>query len=176
MALRGRAVRTVADQAVDPDDFHSLLSMLGLDADADSAASLRRGLAGYVRAVASAVGVPAEATGFEVSDTATAYLGLAQRWRLRPGRDLMLVWTERDGWSVAVETGPAESAVVVDYLGGDDVVPAPATVAVFVTDVIIGRRMCGVRPVFSVRGNRDELAVRLDRYAAPADSEIGPIR
>jgi hypothetical protein len=117
MAVRGRAVRTVADQAVDPDDFHSLLSMLGLDADADSAASLRR-----------------------------------------------------------VETGPAESAVVVDYLGGDDVVPAPATVATFVTDVIIGRRVCGVRPVFSVRGNRDELAVRLDRYAAPADSEIRPIR
>jgi hypothetical protein len=168
--LRGRAVRTVAEQAVDIADFRSLLSMLGLDDHVDSTAVLRGGLAGYVRAVAAAVRVPPEGTGFEVSDTVTAYLGLAERWRLRPGRDLMLVWTEWDGWSVAVETGPAESSVVVDYFGGEDVVPAPAAVARFVSDVLAGRRMCGPRPAVPTQRDRDELAVRLNRYV----SEAGP--
>lgn len=31
LALRGRAVRTVAEQAVDADDFRRLVAMLGLD-------------------------------------------------------------------------------------------------------------------------------------------------
>lgn len=31
LALRGRAVRTVAGQAFDNEDFHRLLAMLGLD-------------------------------------------------------------------------------------------------------------------------------------------------
>jgi hypothetical protein len=170
--LRGRAARTVAAQAVDAEDRRSLLSMLGLDDQTDSATALRQGLSGYVRAVAAAVGVPAEATGFEVSDTVTAYLGLAQRWALRPGRDLMLVWTERLGWYVAVETGPAERPVVVDYLGGADIVPAPQAVAWFVTDVISGQRLCGSRPEFPAVDERDELAVRLSRYAALGRSEL----
>jgi len=170
--LRGRAARTVAAQAVDAEDRRSLLSMLGLDDETDSATALRQGLAGYVRAVATVVGVPPEATGFEVSDTVTAYLGLAQRWALRPGRDLMLVWSERDGWYVAVETAPAEPPVVVDFLGGVDVVPAPQAVAWFVADVISGRRLCGTRPQFPITGNRDDLAVRLAAYAALGRSDL----
>ncbi|WP_245617441.1 DUF6292 family protein [Amycolatopsis taiwanensis] len=43
--------------------------------------------------------MPPEATSFEVSDTATAYLGLARRWSARPVDDLMLVWSERHGWA-----------------------------------------------------------------------------
>ena len=69
-----------------------------------------------------------------------------------------------------METGPAESSVVVDYLGGEDVVPAPAVVARFVSDVLAGRRMCGPRPAFLTRVDRDELAARLNRYV----SEAGP--
>ena len=169
--MRGRAVRTVSGQAVDAADLHSLLSMLGLD-ESDGTVTLRSGLAGYVRAVASAVSVPPEATGFEISDTATAYLGLTERWVMRPGRDLMLIWTERNGWSVAVETNPAELPVVVGYLGGDDLVPAPHTVARFVTGVVSGRRAPVACPHFPVGDNRDALAQRLSRYANEPGGDI----
>ena len=54
-----------------------------------------------------------------MTDTATAYLGLDQRSATRPGHDLMLVWDERLGWYVAVETTPTETPVVIAYLDGD---------------------------------------------------------
>lgn len=160
--LRDRAVRTVTGQAVDAEDLHSLLAMLGLE-QAHGPSRLRGGLAGYVREVAAAVGVPPEATGFEISDTATAYLGLSVRWALRPSRDLMLVWTEAQGWSLAVETEPTERPAVLGYFGGDDVVPVPHAVARFVTGMIHTRPMPTACPAFGV--NREELARRLQRYA-----------
>jgi hypothetical protein len=133
-----------------------------MDDGTDRTAALSRGLAGYLRAVAEAVGVPAEATSFEISDTATAYLGLTRRWRGRPGDDLMLIWSERQGWAVAVETIPGDAPIVVAYFAGKDVVPAPAVVARFVTDVVAGRRSGSPRPVFS--SERRELAGRLAEY------------
>ncbi|MDQ0383162.1 DUF6292 family protein [Amycolatopsis thermophila] len=126
---------------------------------------LNRGLAGYLRAVAEAVGVPVEATSFEISDTATAYLGLTRRWTLRPGEDLMLVWSERDGWAVAVETVPGEAPVVLAYFAGDDVVPTPAAVARFVTEVIATGPSGAPRPDFPTTVAREELTERLAPYA-----------
>ncbi len=133
-----------------------------MDDGTDRTAALSRGLAGYVRAVAEAVGVPTEATSFEISDTATAYLGLTRRRSERPGDDLMLIWSERQGWAVAVETMPEEEPMVVAYFAGMDVVPAPAVVARFVTDVVAGRRPGSPRPVFP--SERHELARRLADY------------
>jgi hypothetical protein len=161
--MRDRAVRTVTGQAVDAEDLLSLLAMLGLER-AYGPSALRNGLAGYVRAVAAALGVPSEVTGFEISDTATAYLGLSRRWVLRPSRDLMLVWTEAQGWSVAVETDPAERPAVLGYLGGDEVVPGPHEVARFVTGVVNCRATPSGRPAFGV--DRKELARRLNSYAS----------
>ncbi|HEV2781614.1 MAG TPA: DUF6292 family protein [Actinophytocola sp.] len=162
MLLRARAVRTVTGQAVDAADLTRLLCMLGLDdGRAARTLSLERELARYVRAVAAAVGVPAEATGFEISDTVTAYLGLAQHCAQCPGRDLMLVWGDRVGWFVAVETDPGEPPFVVGYLGGDDVVPVPDTVARFVADVLDGRP-ARLRPAFPAIDG-DDLAARLSR-------------
>jgi hypothetical protein len=177
MALRVRAARTVAGQAVDDEDHTRLLAMLGLedtrpapDPEPDHSVALVHGLAGYVRQVAEAVRVPVEATGYEVSDTATVYLALAQRWSQLPGRDLMLVWSEQDGWLVAVETDPTEPAMVIDYLGGDDVVPEPAAVARFVHEVVIGSRLSRARPAH--RAGRADLAARLSRYAARRDAAM----
>lgn len=143
---RNQAIRTVTSQARDEEDLVSLLSILGLD-DAGTAALGPR-LAAYVRQVAGAVGVSAEATGYEVSDTATAYLGLNVRWFARPGRDLMLVWDEHLGWSIGVETAPEEPPVVVAYLGGRDAVPTPGAVARFVADAVEGRNSDRSRPEF----------------------------
>jgi hypothetical protein len=133
----------------------------------DSSWLLSRGLAGYLRAVAEAVGVPVEGTGFEISDTATAYLGLSSRWTGRPSRDLMLVWSERHGWSVAVETDPEETPHVLADLGGGDVIPAPQVVATFVADVVAERYSTpgDRRPIAS---SRVDLAERLHRYVEVA--------
>ncbi|WP_246019099.1 DUF6292 family protein [Saccharothrix australiensis] len=115
------------------------------------------GLAGYVRAVAEQVGVPPEGTEYEVSDTATAYLALAEG----RGRDLMLLWSEKHGWSVAVETAPAESPVVLAHLDGP-LVPPPRAVARFVADVLAGKRD-DARP--TVDRDRQALTARLRPYA-----------
>jgi hypothetical protein len=129
-----------------------------------STASLGTGLAGYVQRVAAELGVPPEATGFEISDTVTAYLGLAERCPARPGQDLMLVWGEQHGWAVAVETDPIDPPMVLDYFGGEDIVPEPHAVALFVADVIAGRRVPRARPVYPVSRDRAELSARLSRY------------
>lgn len=93
------------------------------------------------------------------------YLALAGRWHERADQDLMLVWSERHGWVLAVETDPTENALVVDYLGGDDLVPEPKEVAQFVVDVMAGRRRHrGDRPVFPIVGTRHDLADRLADY------------
>ncbi|WP_018683716.1 DUF6292 family protein [Actinokineospora enzanensis] len=91
----------------------------------------------YVHQVAARIGVPAEAVAYEVTDTATAYLGLSERLPRLPGRDLMLVWDERLGWYVGTEPRGDDRPSVVGYLGGH-VVPTPAEVARFVTDVVAG--------------------------------------
>ncbi|RZQ63838.1 DUF6292 family protein [Amycolatopsis suaedae] len=128
------------------------------------AVSLARGVAAYLGAVARAVGVPLEATSFEVSDTVTAYLGLARRWSRRPDHDLMLTWSERHGWALAVETAPGERATVVAYLDSADVVPEPEAVAGFVTDVLAGRREGPEQPVYGTTVERGRLAAQLARY------------
>ncbi|VVJ21815.1 Uncharacterised protein [Amycolatopsis camponoti] len=126
--------------------------------------TLERSLGEYVRAVAAAVGVPDESTTVEISDTATAYLGLPRRWLDRPDHDVMLVWSERRGWSLAVETDPAEAAVVLAYQGGGDLVPDPDAVARFVADTAAGRHTGQERPAPVAAGTRRSLAEQLRPY------------
>ena len=125
--------------------------------------TLERGLGEYVRAVAAAVGVPAESTTVEISDTATAYLGLPRRWRDRPDHDVMLVWSERRGWSLAVETDPADAPVVIAH-HGDDLVPPPAVVAQFVADTVAGQPTGQESPGPVATATRKSLAERLRPY------------
>jgi hypothetical protein len=142
-----RAVRTVAGNARNRTDFTDLLDMLGLKSPATAEpVPLSSRLAVYVQHVAAAIGVPADATGHEVTDTATAYLALDERSPAHPNHDLMLVWDERLGWYIAVETTPTEPPEVVAYLTGD-AVPTPTTVARFVTDTTNGHSPSRIRPV-----------------------------
>src|ERR1043165_8728767 len=123
----------------------------------DSIWALSKGLAGYLRAVADAVGVPAEGTTYEISDTATAYVALTRRCPERPGRDLMLVWSERTGWTVSVETDPEEAPIIIARIDGE-LLPAPETVARFVTNALKHRR-AGVRSsAVAANTNRVRLA------------------
>lgn len=134
-----------------------------MDRGVDSTHELSQGLAAYVRAVALALDLPDEGTSFEISDTATAYVALRQAAR-RPGEDLMLVWSERSGWALAVETDPGAGSSVIAYFGGDDAVPKPSLVASFVREVLAGERGPGRSPAFSTEGNRTDLAERLYPY------------
>jgi hypothetical protein len=125
--------------------------------------TLERGLGEYVRAVAAAVGVPDESTTVEISDTATAYLGLPRRWLDRPDHDVMLVWSERRGWSLAVETDPADAPVVIAR-HGDDLVPPPDAVARFVADTVAGHHTGHEGPGPATAATRRSLAERLKPY------------
>ncbi len=126
--------------------------------------TLERSLGGYVRAVAAAVGVPVESTTVEISDTATAYLGLPRRWLDRPDHDVMLVWSERRGWSLAVETDPAENPIVIARHGGADLVPSPGAVARFVAEAAAGHHTGEEGPVPATVATRKSLAERLRPY------------
>jgi hypothetical protein len=129
------------------------------------AAGLAQGLDGYLHAVAEAIGVPLDGSSYEVSDTVTAYLALTRRWSRRPGRDLMLVWDETGGWSIAIETDPGEPPEVIARWSGTDPVPAPEAVARFVTQALSGGPAEG-RPANVVAApNRARLAERLMAYA-----------
>ncbi|WP_409186182.1 DUF6292 family protein [Amycolatopsis sp. VS8301801F10] len=128
---------------------------------ADDPQALRRVLADYVREVAAAVGVSAECTSCEVADTVTAYVALSGRSPRFPGRDLMLVWSVRQGWTVAVETTPSEAPQVVAHLGGD-VTPAPERVRQFVTEVLRSAEAAGSPgPALAAPGGGD-LRTRLE--------------
>ncbi len=140
--------------------------MLGLDDTPANSGNLERGLAAYVRAVATALGVPAEATGFEISDTVTVYLGLPDRFADAPNRDLMLVWNERDGWLVAVENQPREPIQVIGYLGGHDILPHPHTVARFVANLLSGHHSGRFHSTYPHLSGRD-LAALLLRHRTP---------
>lgn len=122
------------------------------------------GLSGYVGAVADALDVTIEATGFEVSDTATAYLGLAVQSAHHPHHDLMLIWSEWHGWALAAETDPVEQPVVLAYLGADPV-PEPGAVARFVRATIADSPK-GERTPPSITVDRRDVGARLARYAA----------
>lgn len=160
-----RAVRTIAGQARDHTDFSALLSMLGLVEPAHRPVTLNRWLPVYVQQVAAAIGVPTEAIGYEVSDTATAYLALDVRCPTRPGHDLMLVWDERLGWYVAVETDPADSPAVLAYLDGD-AVPTPAAVRQFVTAAAAGTHATRLRPALPPT-DRTTLAEKMSTICRP---------
>jgi len=97
-----------------------------------------RGLSRYVAEVAASLRVPRHAVHHEVSELSSAYLALHRRSPRFPDLDLGLLWDERHGWSVALETAPADGPVVLAYLGGDVLAEADE-VHRFVEDVIAGK-------------------------------------
>ncbi|MGW5053683.1 DUF6292 family protein [Actinokineospora sp. NPDC004072] len=131
------------------------------DRTADCTHSLGRALAGYVEAIADLLGVPAEGTTWEVTDTATAYLALTGRSPDHPGREVMLVWAESRGWAVSIETAPGEPPIVLARSGA--VVPPPAEVARLVADSLA--RRAPARCARPARLSRPALAERLHRHS-----------
>jgi hypothetical protein len=102
-------------------------TMMELDFD-DSVA---RALRGYVRMVRQALGLRGECSYVQDDGPASAYIALDGRLSRFPGRDVALLWDERHGWSLAIETHSGEELFTVARLA-QDVLPSPDTVAAWV--------------------------------------------
>lgn len=97
----------------------------------DGLGAAARGLRQYLLAVAAKLDAPAWFC--EVDVPAGAYLALERRLERFPDHEVALLWDERDGWAVAVESPSGEDLVVLAYLG-EDVLPAPDAVVAFVRE------------------------------------------
>jgi hypothetical protein len=120
-------------------------------------------LRGYLGAVADELGVGLESCTVDLDAPLSAYLALDWRLPELPDRDLALLWDERHGWSAAIETHSGEDLIVVTYLGGDTVVPAPQVVAGFGRELARGMHGVGRLDPPSIRqaGDHPRLVAEL---------------
>ncbi|WP_158839314.1 DUF6292 family protein [Saccharothrix deserti] len=135
-----------------------------MDPDLDYGDAPARGLQRYVRAVAAELGLDGECASADPGPPASAYLAVDGHLPSFPDRDLALMWDEEYGWAAAVETRSDEPPVVIAYLGGD-VLPAPGTVAAFLTALLRGEHPGDPRPIrLRAYGAPDDLMDRLSAY------------
>jgi hypothetical protein len=135
--------------------------------------ALQRGLAGYLAAIGTALGVGLESCTIDAYSPASAYLALDWQQRRCPGVELALLWDEQCGWAAALEGEAAEDFTILGYLGGD-VLPEPEVVARFAAAAQHGtlpqrtdsarEHATGQRPGAPPLP-RSELVRRLARYA-----------
>lgn len=72
----------------------------------------------YARAVARALGVVGDSWCVQAEPHAEIYLALDIRLERFPEQDVALLWQERRGWSVVVETSGEDALVVVETRRG----------------------------------------------------------
>lgn len=94
------------------------------------------GLHGYVRQVCRALGLRGECSYAQTDGPASAYIALDERLRGYPDHDVALLWDDRHGWSAAIEDQSGDELVVVASLG-QDLLPAPDTVAAWTRDLFL---------------------------------------
>lgn len=134
-----------------------------------------RGLRRYVQLVAEALGMESDASYIELEPPACAYLALSQRLPRYPARDAALLWDERHGWSMAIESSGTNELQVQAYLGVD-VLPAPRVVAHFAGRLLRGEDPDRVDPPhLRAPDVEDDLPRRLAAYARPA-GHVTPAR
>lgn len=124
-----------------------------------------RGLRAYLAAVANALGIGLESTTVDTAGPVSAYLALDGRVPNFPDRDLALLWDERHGWSIAVETHSGEDLLILTYLDPrHGPVPAPRTVVDFVSAVRAGRPVGRADPPDRFRHTRRHIDTLLAPY------------
>jgi hypothetical protein len=102
-----------------------------------------RRLRGYVRQVAGALGLSPQCCCVQGEQPSNAYVALDGQLPAFPGRDVALLWDERHGWSLAIETHSGEDLIVVEQHGGEPR-PAPRAVARWARSVLLGDRSAPV--------------------------------
>ncbi len=125
-----------------------------------------QGLQRYVRRVNEELGLQGDAFYTQAEPTVSAYIALERRLPDRPDRDVALLWTERHGWALTVETHAGEDLVVAGYLTAEPL-PAPRVVADFAHGLLSGERSPRPEPPPLFDGEAD-LAHRLAAYPKPA--------
>jgi hypothetical protein len=89
-------------------------------------------LRAYLATVASGLGIGLESCTLDADAPVSAYLAVDHKVAAYPDRDVALLWDERGGWSLAVETHSGEDLIVLADLGADDVAPPAERVVAFV--------------------------------------------
>jgi len=131
------------------------------------------GLRRYLTLVAQAVGVGTEACSVHLGSPADAYIALDTRVSVFPARDAALLWDERHGWALAVETHGGADLMVVGYLGVD-LLPSPRVVADYVTRAAQGGATGQPDPPWLVSGPAAAVTrARLAEYAGHAVDVVG---
>lgn len=133
----------------------------------DDGLALQSALYAYLGRVASGLGVGPEAISYELADQASAYLALTARLSGWPDDDVALVWDQRSGWALALESNPGAELRVLAYYQQAQL-PAPEHVVAFVNRLFAGTESPATPPV-PPRFDMTELADRLCPYAATAD-------
>lgn len=133
--------------------------------EADFGEAALHGLRRYVRRVSEELGLRGEAFNAQTEPTASAYLALDRRLPDRPDRDVALLWTERHGWALTIETNAGEDLVVAGYLTAESL-PPPEVVAEFAQSLLSGERSPRPEPPPQFDGEAD-LARRLAAYPTP---------
>ena len=87
----------------------------------------------YLADVTNVLGIGLESCTVDHDTPVSAYVALDVRLPGYPDRDVALQWDEVHGWSAAIETHSGEDLIIVRYLGGTTIAPAPEHIARFVT-------------------------------------------
>jgi hypothetical protein len=123
-------------------------------------ADLVRTLGRYVCAVAAEWRIGPEFCVVDAEEPAWAYIALDWRLPRYPGRDLALLWDERTGWAMAIETSSGEDLILVAGLGDEDVISSPSRIRQSADDLV--ERGGWVErpdsPFHRAAGRHDELA------------------
>jgi hypothetical protein len=134
-----------------------------MDFGKDSEYHFARGLRAYLARVAKTVGVGFESCSLDLGVPSSGYVALDRALADRPDHELALVWDEVHGWSAVVEPASGDTAEVLAYLGGGEVVPPPRAVGRFVEVLRSAGAPAGpIRPpVFRTAGDHEDLVRRL---------------
>ncbi|MFI9456654.1 DUF6292 family protein [Amycolatopsis sp. NPDC052450] len=124
-----------------------------------------KGLHRYVSLVIEALGLHGDACCVQLEPIASAYIALERRLPSRPDRDVALLWDERHGWALAVETSSGEDLIVVGYQGLE-LLPPPRVVATFAESMYSDEATALLEPPqLGAAEAEDGLALRLAAYA-----------
>ncbi|MFI5589951.1 DUF6292 family protein [Amycolatopsis sp. NPDC051758] len=90
-------------------------------------------LQSYLADVTTTLGVGLESCTVDHDSPVSAYVALDEHLPGYPDRDVALLWDEVRGWAAAIETHSGEDLIVLRYLGGTTVTPAPEAITRFMT-------------------------------------------
>ena len=130
----------------------------------DDVMSVADSLRGYLRAVASTLGVSLESCAINPYPPASAYVAVDVKLTRYPGQDVALTWDERRGWSAVVESDFGQKVRTIARCGGD-VTPEPAVVQDFVDALVAGTKLGDAR-LSTRRGRRGSLVSRLRAHVS----------